>query len=259
MTHTSLNVTLGTISLLTMLVGLLFLHSPMIATPLTGVGGSVLATALVNWILTRPLQALPITSIVEALARSTPFMRLQHEAELVFRIENGMVRLDKRHRYCLRNPSRYVRSHRISLFDDSPAIQSARGGFQLVVEPDGTTVDGEALKRYVRTDSGKYVFTKTYDLQPGDTNAFEFRSYAYYRMADRLIWTVQELSDNFRVRIVNMTGQPHAFDIKVNHHREEAIKTQIKDLRTSNEILVDFNAEILPYQGFEVMWNLTAA
>lgn len=257
MSHQSINAAIGTIGLVVMLVGLLFLHTPLIAIPLTGIGASVLATALVNWVLTRRLETLPIASIVEALARATQFMRTHHEVELIFTIENGLVRLDKRHCYCLRNPSRFVRPHRISLFDDSPLIPSVpRGGFQAVVEPDGTRVDGEALKRYVHTDSGKSVFTKTYDLQPGDANAFEFRSFAYYRLSDRMIWTVQDLADNFRVRIINHTGRQNAFDVKVNHHREESIKNQIKDFPSNHEILIDFNAEILPYQGFEIMWDL---
>ena len=255
--HKSLNVAIGAIGLVCMLLGLLFLPTPVLAIPLTGIGGSILATALVNWVLTYRLETLPITSIVEALARATQFMRIHHEVELLFNLDNGMVRLDKRHCYCLRNPSRYVRAHRVSLFDDSPATPSVlNGGFQVVVEPNGTTIEGEALKRYVTIDSGKYVFAKTYDLQPGDSNYFEFRSYAYYRLADRLIWTVQDLADNFRVRIINRTGQPHAFNVKVNHHREAAIKEQIKDLAVNNELLIDFNAEVLPYQGFEIMWNL---
>lgn len=255
--HHSLNVAVAVAGLVIMLLGLLFLQTPMIAIPLTGVGGSVLATALVSWILTRRLETLPIASIVEALARATQFMRTHHEVELLFTIENGLVRLDKRHCYCLRNPSKFTRPHRIDLFDDSPAIRTVpRGGFQAVVEPDGTRVDGEALKRYVHNDSGKSVFTKTYDLQPGDSNSFEFRSYAYYRLADRMIWTVQDLADNFRVRIINHTGRANAFDIKVNHHHEASIKNQIKDFPSNHEILIDFNVEILPYQGFEIMWDL---
>jgi len=255
--HQSANIVVGTIGVVIMLLGLLFLHAPMLAIPLTGIGGSVLAAALVNWVLTRRLETLPIASIVEALARATQFMRIRHEVELVFTLDKGMVRLDKRHCYCLRNPSRFTRPHRISLFDDSPNVQAVpRGGFHTVVEPDGTRVDGEALKRYVHTDSGKSVFTKTYDLQPGDANAFEFRSYAYYRLADRMIWTVQDLADNLRVRIINHTGRHDGFDIKVNHHREASIKEQMKDFPTNHELLIDFNAEVLPYQGFEIMWDL---
>ena len=255
--HKTLNFSIGAIGLISMLLGLLFLSMPMLAIPLTGIGGSVLATALVNWVLTQRLERLPITSIVETLVRATQFMRINHEVELVFRLEDGMVRLDKRHCYCLRNPSRYIRPHRISIFDDAPAARSTlKGGFQAVMEPGGTKVDGESLKRHVSTESGKHVFTKTYNLQPGDGNQFEFRSFAYYRLTDRLIWTVQELADNFRVRIINYTGDTGAFDIKVNHHHEASIKEQIRDIASNHELLIDFNAEILPYQGFEVMWDL---
>jgi hypothetical protein len=71
-----------------------------------------------------------------------------------------------------------------------------------------------------------------------------------------MIWTVQDLADNFRVRIINHTGRQNVFEVKVNHHREALIKDQIKDFPSHHEILIDFNAEILPYQGFEIMWNL---
>lgn len=255
--HKVLNVAIGAIGLVSMLLGLLFIAVPALSIPLTGIGGSVLATALVNWVLTQRLESLPITSIVETLVRATQFMRINHEVELIFRIEGGMVRLDKRHSYCLRNPSRFIRAHRVSIFDDAPAAHSAlSGGFQAVMEPGGTKVEGEALKSYVTTASGKHVFTKTYNLKPGDANEFEFRSYAYYRLSDRLIWTVQELADNFRVRIINYTGDPNAFNIKVNHHHEASIIAQMRDFAANHELRIDFNAEILPYQGFEIMWNL---
>jgi hypothetical protein len=257
LSHKALNFAIGTAGLVSMLLGLLFLQFPMFAIPLTGIGGSVLATALVNWILTRRMERIPVTSIVESLVRATQFMRINHEVELIFRVEDDMVRLDKRHRYSLRNPGRYIRPHLVSIFDDLPAVHSSRrGGFQVVVEPGNNTLDGEALKNYVREERGKYVFNKTYNLQPGDANDFEFRSYAYYRLADRLIWTVQELADNFRVRIINQTGNAKAFDIKVNHHREASINEQLRDLGQNHELLIDFNAEVLPYQGFEVMWDL---
>lgn len=259
MSGDSANLAVGIVGLILLLLGLLLLGSPLAGTPLTGVGASVLATAVSNWILTRRLGPLPITSIVEALAQKTEFMRTGHEAELVFRLEGDSVRLDRAHRYCLSNPSRFTRPRRIALFTDASAAPSGKhGGFVLVLEPDGTKLEGEALFQYVTEDSGKHLFRKTYNLQPGSRNAFEFHSFEYYRLIDRLSWTVQDLSENFRVRIRNQTGRPNAFTIKINHHREEAVQDQMKYLTTdSEEIVFEFNAEVLPYQGFEVMWDLS--
>lgn len=259
----SLNLIVGGIGMIIMLVGLLMFDNPktesVLGTPLTGIGGSVLATAIVNWILTRQLGSIPISSIVEALAQKTKFMRTNQEAELTFAYQDGRVRLEKRHLYHLRNTRHYTRPHRISMFTDtSPASDMHRSGFVLVIEPDGTKLEGESLTRYVSFESGKHVFRKTYDLQPGDKNAFEFRSVDYYRLSDRLIWTVQDLSENFRVRIKNQTGQKNVFKVKINHHCEQDVLDQMKMIEDSNEIIFEFNTEILPYQGFEVMWDFSA-
>lgn len=253
-----LNLLIGALGLILMLTGLLLLSKPMLATPLTGVGGSILATTLVNWIITRRLASLPINSIIEALARKTDFMRTRQEAELTFTLENGCVRLKKLHRYYLRNPSHFVRSRKVSMYTDvSPDNSDVTGGFEAVIEPDGTTLEGDLLANYVIQKDSKHIFRKTYDLQPGDSNSFEFRSFDCYRTRDRLIWTVQDLSDGFRVRIKNRTGRRNAFKVKVNHHREREIQDQMKRLDLSDEIIFEFNAEILPYQGFEIMWDLS--
>lgn len=256
----SLNGSVAGIGLILMLVGLLFLKSPAIATPLTGVGGSILATALVNWLLTRRLASIPINSIIEALAQKTEFMRIKQEVELSISVEGNYVKLDKRHRYHLRNPRHFIRSRNILMYtDESPSRLKASVGYVLVLGPDGTKLEGEALAQYVEWDeeSGKHVFRKTYALHPGDNNAFEFRTVGYYRLADRLIWTVTDLSENLVVRIRNNTGHQNAFTVKVNHHREQDIKEQMKRLATHDEIMFEFNTEILPYQGFEIMWDVS--
>jgi len=114
----SLNHVVGGIGLIILLVGLLPeshpLGLPSLGPPLTGVGGSILATALVNWILTRQLGSIPISSIVEALAQKTEFMRTNHEAELTFTLQDGRVKLEKRHLYHLRNTRHYTRPRRVS-------------------------------------------------------------------------------------------------------------------------------------------------
>lgn len=245
----------ATVGLVMMLIGLTFLRTAVVAIPLTGVGGSILATAIVNWLLTRRLDFLPLDSIIEALAQKVHFVRMDHEAEVSLSIDNGLVRLEKRHRYRLRNPSRFVRTRVISMFTDDSPSTDIEGGFLLVIGPDGNPLQGEELKPYITHPNGKHMFSKAYDLQPGDKNAFEFRSFDYYRTVDRLIWTVQDLADDFRIRIRNNTGMPDAFTVKINHHREEEIFRRRQVVASSNETLINFDCEVLPYQGFEVMWK----
>lgn len=242
-----------------MLVGLLTHNAnSSLEAPLIGVGGSVLATAIVNWVLTYNLGNIPISSIVEALAQKIEFMRTKQEAELTFTLHNDRVRLEKRHRYHLRNTRHYTRPHRISMFTDtSPATDTNKSGFILVLEPDGSQLEGARLAEYVSWEGGKHVFRKKYNLQPGDENAFEFRSVDYYRLNDRLIWTIQDLSEDFQVRIRNQTGRGNLFKVKINHHCEKDILDQMTVIDGSNEIIIEFNAEILPYQGFEIMWDFS--
>lgn len=257
MKNYNLNIIVGTIGILLMLTGLVFVRTEVVVIPLTGVGGSILATAIVNWTLNRRLEAIPINSIIEALAQKTQFMRIHHEVELIFTLQNEHVKLTKRHKYNLRNPCRFKRERKILMFTDATGDSLGNSsGFVLVVGPDGKKLEGDMLDERVHHKGGKYVFKEKYKIQPGDENAFEFRSQDFYRLIDRLIWTVQDLSDNLTVRIINRTGLNQPFKVKINHHREEEIANQIKKLEKADELIIKFNTEILPYQGFEIMWNL---
>lgn len=255
MTAKTLNVGFIVVGLIVMLTGLVVLKHELVATPLISVGASVLSTGLVNFALTNRLRPLPIGSIVEALGKRIEFMRMNQVAIITFSTEGNRVRLDKLHRYSLRNPSVFPRTRKVEMY--TPAATSGpSGGFALVIEPDGTQLEGDALGELVTYRNGKYIFSKTYRLQPGDGNTFEFRSYEYFRMRDRLSWTVQDLSDDFRVRIINQTGVPNAFEIQIKHHHEKEIIEAIKPIESAGETQFEFNSELLPYQGFDVIWDL---
>lgn len=255
----SLNLGVGIAGLIFMLLGIILIQHPQLSVPLTGVGSSIMAAALVNWTLSRHLESIPITPIVEALARKVEFIRTKHQIELTFRRVGDFVHLEKRQRYNLRNPSRYRKPKTVMMFTDAAtaAIEPA-AGFQLVVEPDGSHLEAESLRKHVTLQNGKYTFTKTYDLQPGDENVFEFRSTDRYRLHDRMTWTVQDLSEDLMVRLINKTGVPNPFFVKINHHREQEVVARMKGIGSEqDEVLLQFDSEILPYQGFEIMWNIT--
>jgi hypothetical protein len=252
------NLFISIIGILFVSIGYYLNSHPEISAPLIGIGASILATSICNVLISTKINSLPFSSIIEALAQKTEFIRKKHEAELTFTLKKKFVRLDRIHKYNLSNPSHYKRSRNITLFTDLSTFPSlADGGFTCVIGPDGTTLEGTTLNQYVTIENGKHIFRKIFDLQPGDNNSFEFRSYENYRLIDRLSWTVQDLSENFRVRIKNLTGKNDAFNIKINHHREASIVEQIKYITSPNEILIDFNTEVLPYQGFEVFWDLS--
>ncbi len=134
-----------------------------------------------------------------------------------------------------------------------------RGGFESVVEPSGNVLHHDTLQASMTEINGKTYFTKSYDINHHSNATFRFITFGNYRRVDRLIWTVQDLSTDFCVRIVNNTGVHNPFVVKVNHHHERDIMDRLTTMPKSKDghevILLDFNCEVLPYQGFEVMWD----
>lgn len=224
-----------------------------------------MATVIVSWMLAMQWRGLPIPQIIEAMAKKTRFMRTNQNVVITFSIDNekDRVKVEKRHTYNLRNPYYFKRGHIISMYTDAPCITpDDYGGFKIVDGPDGKKLEGNELKNNIKNKPGKHIFSKRYILIPGDKqdkgdkNKFEFVSHDYYRLTDRLIWTVQDLSDGFAVKIINNTNIPNSFKVKINHHREEDMQNQIEKEDCIGQICFDFDTYILPYQGFEIMWNL---
>lgn len=231
------------VGLVFMVVSIVFLRIELISLSCSAIGGSIIATVIVNSILIHKWRGLPIPLIAEAMASKVKFIRRDQWADLIFEIDNGLVRLKKRHKYSLDNPYHKV-SHTLSMFTDSPkaipcdkccfqvieptdaskAIPCDKCGFQLVIEPGGKELTGENLKPLIEYKNGKHNFRNKYDIKHGyQDNQFEFHSVVYYRLIDRLIWTVQELSDGFNIQIINKTGIRDPFEVKINHHRERDI------------------------------------
>lgn len=227
------------------------------STLLISVGTSLISTAVVAKILTHGIEGLPIASIVEALARNSQFIRVNHKAEITLRTANRQIVVTRKHSYALSNPSRYTQTREITLITDGPDTTPDKdSGFIHVIGPDGA-IEGELLKEHVRFVDGKHRFSRVFSIRPGADNRFEFVSRETYRLVDRLIWTVQDLCDDLEVRVVNETSKTGSMTVKINHHRERDIRANMRTLRDGNEVLIRFDAEVLPYQGFEVMWDFS--
>lgn len=172
------------------------------------IGASLIAAAFVHWHLSRNISGIPIHSIIEALARKTEFMRLEQSVELILLLDKDnntpSLRLEKRHKYKLHNPTKANRIKKIEMFTDSSGLN--KNGFCLVIGPSGNQLNGDELQNHIHLINGKYLFKKSYSLVPGSNNQFEFRSAEKYRLTDRLIWTVQDLSNDFKVRIINLNS-----------------------------------------------------
>jgi hypothetical protein len=261
----NLNLQIALYGFVILLTGLIFLaYDPakfgLFVVPLTGIGGSILATGLTSWLITRHFTGVDVTAIVRGLRESSNFVREQHKLEVSFTlVENNIVRIRGEHSFTLIN-QRGRRSRKTFAIYTDLGTWNKCGGFDSVVEPDGEVLHHETLKACIKEINGKTYFIKSYDINSKGTATFQFHTFGNYRRIDRLIWTVQDLSTDFCVRLVNNTGIKNAFLIKVNHHREKEIldglRTITKDADDQEIITLDFNCEVLPYQGFEVMWNL---
>ena len=227
---------------------------------LTGVGASVLATGITNHIVSSQLLPLPLRSVFEALSERTKLIRKHHVLTLEFNLEADVVHLTRQHEFQLFNPGSAF-TKEVCLYTDTVSWRhETRGGFTRVQEPSGNQLTGSALASLLNHSSnGKVYFRKLYRLPAHDGLQFVFFSEEYYRKADRLIWTVEDLAEDFKVYIHNRTTIHDGFALKINHHREsEVMKRKIEHRHSPHhqEICFAFDTEILPYQGFEIMWDL---
>jgi hypothetical protein len=261
----NLNLQIALYGLIIMLMGLIFLaldsqRLNLLVVPLTGVGASILATGLTSWLVTRHFTGVNVPAIVQALSDSSTFIRTNHSLELVFSLSGtDAVSVSGEHAFTLVNQRGRRARKTFAIYTDLGSWNRC-GGFEAVVEPTGNVLLHKALEDCIVESHGKTYFSKCYDVNSKSSASFQFNTFGNYRRVDRLIWTVQDLSTDFSVKIVNNTGIKNAFLVKINHHRERDILERIKVLSRNEEgqevIILDFNCDVLPYQGFEVMWNL---
>ena len=256
----------GLFGLVLLLFGLIFQALDkkeylLVSIPLTGIASSILATSISSWLFNKKFGEFPIDSVVEALAESSKFIRNDQELQLLFNIESGKVKVTKVHKYNLINPSKFKVKRSISMFADTPLKtkeSKVEGGFSLVKEPENKVLRGNELDAHLSEKNGKVYFSKEYSLKSG-INRFEFDSYDYYRLDDRLVWVVQDRSIDFNVRITNNTAILGKIEVKINHHRENEIHSTIERnvLEGIEYVNFSFNHELIPFQGFEIMWSFS--
>ena len=98
---------------------------------LTGLGGSVLATGLTNYILSAHSLPLPLRSIFEALSERTQLTRRKHILTMEFEIEGDFVRVTKKHEFQLFNPGSAF-AKELSMYTDTVSWRhETRGGINM--------------------------------------------------------------------------------------------------------------------------------
>jgi hypothetical protein len=223
-----------------------------------GIGGSVLASALVARMVARQVFGIDIGDAVEALRGTSALVRSSQNLEITIASVDGGVRVTAEHRFDLLSARLYPQRLPFRLYTDVARWGPDGGGFNSIVEPDGTVLDPESLRPHLHEIEGKAEFMKEYTFYPRRRAHFVVETYGLFRPSDRLIWTVEHISSDFAVRIRDTRGGDATVGVKVNHHRAaEITKAMVPARDTGLGRIIEFTylGEVLPYQGFELRWT----
>ena len=191
-------------------------------------------------------------------------IRKKHTLELTMEYDKKKndIKISGVHRYRLHNNSLDGTPKPLEIYTDLGRQGDPKsGGFNKAII-DGRTIEDdelEGLQTHVRElDKVKACFCCDLEEQPCGYNTVEFHTYGYYRLKDRLIWTVQDFSENFTITVNNSTGFPSHIWFKINHINEDKIHRSIKYPKEKPIRIIDFKSVVLPYQGFEMTWDFTS-
>lgn len=223
-----------------------------------GIGGSVIASALVARLVANQVFGIDIGDAVEALRGASALTRANQQLEITLKRVGDEVHIVAQHRFDLFTSVKYPRRLRFRLYTDA-ARWGSGGGFESIVEPDNSVLAGPRLAPFTSEDEGKVEFNKMYTFHPRKPSHFEIETFAHFRRHDRLIWTVEHISSDFSVRIIDCRGEGKA-SVKINHHRHSEISDNSRERSTHEGSVIDFAflGEVLPFQGFELQWSETA-
>jgi hypothetical protein len=221
---------------------------------LIGVGGSLLATAMVARLVANQVFGMDVGAALEALRGTSHLARANQCLTITLEVEGGEVVAIGKHEFDLLSASPLAQLRTLSLYTDV----SSDGGFFSIKEPDGNELKGEQLEPFLKPLEGKVQFAKKYFLRPGVSARFVVQTFGRFQLTDRLIWTVEHVSSDFVVRIIDRRAAELPACVKVNHHRREAIVENAVTHQAPHgvtELEIDYLGEVLPYQGFELQWQ----
>lgn len=225
-----------------------------------GLGASLVASGLAARLISNQVVGLDFGEALEALRGSSPVTRSNQTIEITLRAAGDVIEVKAEHRFDLVSSFRRTRRLPLRMYTDV-GRWGAAGGFACVVEPDGNSLRGELLTPFVKEVAGKPQFEKVFDFRPGRPESFIAETYATFRLTDRLIWTIEHISRDLKLRVNDYSRLTGDVDIKVNHHRSREITDaiRVRNARDGTVREVDFVSELLPYQGFELQWHKDVA
>ncbi|MCL2639008.1 MAG: hypothetical protein FWD48_11645 [Oscillospiraceae bacterium] len=134
------------------------------------------------------------------------------------------------------------------------------GGFKFVRIGD-EVFEGDTLSGMVEPTNKvtKICFKRSVTIPKGNSLNFKYRTFAEYRLSDRLIWTVQDLSDGLNLSVEDKTGlsNNNMEDLLfwLNHHKRDIIEHEIIRNRANKTVTINFPCPVYPSQGFEMAWD----
>jgi hypothetical protein len=224
------------------------------------IGASLFATGLANRLLNRRVKDVILSSVMSALRAQSELVRYNHRLELRITLHNSEeIMIFGNHRYSYQNPASFPKTRNLVLFTDVGRQGTERKGGYERVRIGKELLEGTKLEKYITEQNNKVYFSKPIKIEKMKPLDLQIETYGLYRLRDRLVWTVSELSEGFDIKVVNETNMSGEIDFKINHHNESLIRDQIEDksfkFTAREEKAIHFNSEVLPYQGFEMIWS----
>jgi len=168
---------------------------------LIGIGGSMIASAFVSWLIARQVFGIDVGDAIEALRGASPFTRANQTLEITLTLRGAgdQVRIGAQHRFDAFAAVKFSRNLPFSLYTDA-ARWGSGGGFFSILEPGGDELTEKKLEKFISKDEGKVEFSKMYRFYRGKPCHFEVETYGDFRRSDRLIWTVEHIWSSWRSR-----------------------------------------------------------
>lgn len=247
-----------------------------IGTAFSGVGCSLIASALVARIMALKPSERVLKEISGVMKQYAEFIRYDHTLELRFskKIINSQetIILVGEHKFTFKNDQiLFSKSKKIEMYTDvgrqcqnindhegfdSVQIDNTEYNYKKQLELEKK--DMQVEKCFEKKPNGKVYFIKNVKIPRKNELRVVSRTFGIYRLEDRMVWTVQDLSKNFKVRVIDNTDCGMPFEFKINHHDEKDIHIN-PDVTMTHEKRrvydIDFSTPVLPYQGFEIKWS----
>jgi hypothetical protein len=210
-------------------------------------------------------------------------IRYTQEIMLTIAEEDDLLKISCTHKYSYKNESLIDKNISVGIFNDIffPVYNTKVNPysktffeyveFQYFKNASLSTVhqnDGKCAM-FNELPDGRPHFHKNLFLEKGDTVRLIYSINNAFKKHSRMVWNIQELSQNVKIYISNKTNYDLSkFIIAINHpNRQEMYEINKKSIDEKSclkkdylypewDCAITFDRPFLPYQGFELKWDL---